>query len=657
MTLTSFLRSSRRARMISKGVGLSTLSKAKKVLALRDCFQDEVFEAVIASVRITANSFIHAEGLLRSELTRRPIQAQSQRAPRYIHSTGYRKERTERRDTIASGLSEWVRASSSKCQCPVVGSGANLLMRTCTAKWGSLVEVATTNVFLLDDLANYVCRLYRLEIAAVELDAMPPDDPAAAGAWVAFDPEATIGAKPMIDAEAVIADVKARGTLFARKGSSRVWASVSTHTQLTVRVEVESDCRLPKFRPAYQLVNDVKSIIELYFSRQDVFSKGLQIHIQIHDYEGSVIDVSLLAAIAALLSLGDQRLTETIMHDVPVAITFGFFTYGGPVVVDPSRREEALITGSLTLIVTQAGKLLFRKKEGVVKWSELLWPVLQSRVADVSLLKEWVERQEGLQNFYKTKEKPFAGFIGVQKTWKYTPKRLTTPHTKSHISLGIAARQLPLPLPYWARERNESAGEHGAFIERDYVGDALVTSRSLVGDLVCSWAPLRPKTEHPWDFLRRFETTMREHYPKESIFQSLTDAKHWLKKEEESMKKVLEKSKRTSKPGDDLPFELCTRDVTVIGCYIPFVMEEPKGYDPPGEWGTEEEEDKREKELLALMFYPKLKDEILTTMLEPGLKLFEVHFGQKIGNGWTCFYKRRDTLNWEKKKHNVCSES
>ncbi|EFJ25949.1 hypothetical protein SELMODRAFT_413292 [Selaginella moellendorffii] len=591
---------------------------------------------------------------------------------------------------------------------------------------------------------------------------MPPDDPAAAGAWVAFDPEATIGAKPMIDAEAVIADVNtnvdwtrpwvrsdgrapfeerelfiyprqvlARGTLFARKGSSRVWASVSTHTQLTVRVEVESDCRLPKFRPAYQLVNDVKSIIELYFSRQDVFSKGLQIHIQIHDYEGSVIDVSLLAAIAALLSLGDQRLTETIMHDVPVAITFGFFTYGGPVVVDPSRREEALITGSLTLIVTQAGKLLFRKKEGVVKWSELLWPVLQSRVADVSLLKEWVERQEGLQNFYKTKEKPFAGFIGVQKTWygsfhhfqmklngslgirKYTPKRLTTPHTKSHISLGIAARQLPLPLPYWARERNESAGEHvsirridalalrrlqleqrrrvrgsskllkiticfsngrtpaggqtslgfefahlqGAFIERDYVGDALVTSRSLVGDLVCSWAPLRPKTEHPWDFLRRFETTMREHYPKESIFQSLTDAKHWLKKEEESMKKVLEKSKRTSKPGDDLPFELCTRDVTVIGCYIPFVMEEPKGYDPPGEWGTEEEEDKREKELLALMFYPKLKDEILTTMLEPGLKLFEVHFGQKIGNGWTCFYKRRDTLNWEKKKHNVCSES
>ncbi|EFJ25948.1 hypothetical protein SELMODRAFT_413291 [Selaginella moellendorffii] len=149
MTLTSFLRSSRRARMISKGVGLSTLSKAKKVLALRDCFQDEVFEAVIASVRITANSFIHAEGLLR-----------------YIHSTGYRKERTERRDTIASGLSEWVRASSSKCQCPVVGSGANLLMRTCTAKWGSLVEVATTNVFLLDDLANYVCRLYRLEVDA-----------------------------------------------------------------------------------------------------------------------------------------------------------------------------------------------------------------------------------------------------------------------------------------------------------------------------------------------------------------------------------------------------------------------------------------------------------------------------------------------------------
>ncbi|XP_024517626.1 uncharacterized protein LOC9656058 [Selaginella moellendorffii] len=673
MTLTSFLRSSRRARMISKGVGLSTLSKAKKVLALCDCFQDEVFEAVIASVRITASSFIHAEGLLRSELTRRPIQAQSQRAP-------------SDQELVVEGEAVDLHTCHSLKQ---QNGGAWSRSRPQTfSSWTILLIAYAVSI----DWRLMPVAFALVTIAAVELDAMPPDDPAAAGAWVAFDPEATIGAKPMIDAEAVIADVEARGTLFARKGSSRVWASVSTHTQLTVRVEVESDCRLPKFRPAYQLVNDVKSIIELYFSR-------------------SVIDVSLLAAIAALLSLGDQRLTETIIHDVPVAITFGFFTYGGPVVVDPSRREEALITGSLTLIVTQAGKLLFRKKEGVVKWSELLWPVLQSRVADVSLLKEWVERQESLQNFYKTKEKPFAGFIGVQKTWKYTPKRLTTPRTKSHISLGIAARQLPLPLPYWARERNESAGEHvsirridalalrrlqleqrrrvrgsskllkiticfsngrtpaggqtslgfefahllGAFIERDYVGDALVTSRSLVGDLVCSWAPLRPKKEHPWDFLRRFETTMREHYPKESIFQSLTDAKHWLKKEEKSMRKVLEKSKRTSKPGDDLPFELCTRDVTVIGCYIPFVMEEPKGYDPPGEWGTEEEEDKREKELLALMFYPKLKDEILTTMLEPGLKLFEVHFGQKIGNGWTCFYKRRDTLNWEKKKHNVCS--
>ncbi|XP_024536337.1 uncharacterized protein LOC112348305 [Selaginella moellendorffii] len=115
------------------------------------------------------------------------------------------------------------------------------------------------------------------------------------------------------------------------------------------------------------------------------------------------------------------------------------------------------------------------------------------------------------------------------------------------------------------------------------------------------------------------------------------------------MKEELKQSKRTSNPKDDLPFELCTGDVTIIGCYIPFVMEPLKEWDPPAEWGTEEEEDKKEEELLALMFYPRLKDEILGTMLEPGLKLFEVYFGRKVGNGWICYYKRRDTLNWEKK--------
>ncbi|XP_044468838.1 exosome complex component RRP45A-like isoform X2 [Mangifera indica] len=111
---------------------------------------------------------------------------------------------------------------------------------------------------------------------------------------------------------------------------------------------------------------------------------AIRIDIHILDNGGNLVDAANIAALAALLtfrrpecSLGGENGQEVIIHSpeereplplivhhLPVAVTFGFFSSESIMVIDPTHHEEAVMTGRMTATLNANGDVCAIQKPG-----------------------------------------------------------------------------------------------------------------------------------------------------------------------------------------------------------------------------------------------------------------------------------------------------
>ncbi|CAI0541400.1 unnamed protein product, partial [Linum tenue] len=113
---------------------------------------------------------------------------------------------------------------------------------------------------------------------------------------------------------------------------------------------------------------------------------AIRIDLHILDNGGNLVDAANVAALAALLtfrrpecSLGGENGQEVvvhppeakdplplIVHHLPIAVTFGFFSTEYTMVVDPTHSEEAVMGGRMTVTVNASGDICAIQKAGGV---------------------------------------------------------------------------------------------------------------------------------------------------------------------------------------------------------------------------------------------------------------------------------------------------
>ncbi|OMO81779.1 hypothetical protein CCACVL1_12223 [Corchorus capsularis] len=114
------------------------------------------------------------------------------------------------------------------------------------------------------------------------------------------------------------------------------------------------------------------------------FVWAIRIDLHILDNGGNLVDAANIAALAALLtfrrpecSLGGEDGQEVIVHPpeireplslmvhhLPIAITFGFFSDESILVLDPTHNEEAVMGGRMTTTVNANGDICAIQKAG-----------------------------------------------------------------------------------------------------------------------------------------------------------------------------------------------------------------------------------------------------------------------------------------------------
>ncbi|KAI4356623.1 hypothetical protein L6164_000632 [Bauhinia variegata] len=111
---------------------------------------------------------------------------------------------------------------------------------------------------------------------------------------------------------------------------------------------------------------------------------AIRIDIHILDNGGNLVDASNIAALAALLtfrrpecSLGgedgqqvvvhppeEREPIPLIVHHLPIAVTFGFFSNENIMVIDPTHHEESVMTGRMTATLNANGDVCAIQKGG-----------------------------------------------------------------------------------------------------------------------------------------------------------------------------------------------------------------------------------------------------------------------------------------------------
>ncbi|CAL5183730.1 unnamed protein product [Lathyrus oleraceus] len=111
---------------------------------------------------------------------------------------------------------------------------------------------------------------------------------------------------------------------------------------------------------------------------------AIRIDIHILDNAGNLVDAANIAALASLMtfrrpecSLGGEDGQQVvvhppevreplplIIHHLPIAVTFGFFSNENLVVLDPTYREEAVMTGRMTTTLNANGDVCAIQKPG-----------------------------------------------------------------------------------------------------------------------------------------------------------------------------------------------------------------------------------------------------------------------------------------------------
>ncbi|MFQ6659019.1 hypothetical protein Gotur_028070 [Gossypium turneri] len=114
------------------------------------------------------------------------------------------------------------------------------------------------------------------------------------------------------------------------------------------------------------------------------FVWAIRIDLHILDNGGNLVDAANIAALAALLtfrrpecSLGGEDGQEVIVHPpeireplplmvhhLPIAISFGFFSNESILVIDPTHNEEAVMGGRMTTTVNANGDICAIQKSG-----------------------------------------------------------------------------------------------------------------------------------------------------------------------------------------------------------------------------------------------------------------------------------------------------
>ncbi|KAM5558126.1 exosome complex component RRP45A [Rosa sericea] len=111
---------------------------------------------------------------------------------------------------------------------------------------------------------------------------------------------------------------------------------------------------------------------------------AIRVDLHILDNAGNLIDAANIAALAGLLtfrrpecSLGGENGQEVIIHPpeereplhliihhLPIAVTFAFFSYESSVVIDPTHHEEAVMGGRMTATLNSNGDVCAIQKAG-----------------------------------------------------------------------------------------------------------------------------------------------------------------------------------------------------------------------------------------------------------------------------------------------------
>lgn len=111
---------------------------------------------------------------------------------------------------------------------------------------------------------------------------------------------------------------------------------------------------------------------------------AIRIDLHILDNGGNLVDAANIAALASLLtfrrpecSLGGEDGLEVIVHPpeereplpliihhLPIAVTFGFFSSESLLVIDPTHHEEAVMVGKMTATLNANGDVCAIQKPG-----------------------------------------------------------------------------------------------------------------------------------------------------------------------------------------------------------------------------------------------------------------------------------------------------
>ncbi|XP_064935656.1 exosome complex component RRP45B-like isoform X2 [Musa acuminata AAA Group] len=111
---------------------------------------------------------------------------------------------------------------------------------------------------------------------------------------------------------------------------------------------------------------------------------SIRVDLHILDNGGNLIDAANIAALAALstfrrpeCTLGGENGQDIIVHDpevmepltliihhLPIAVTFAFFSEGNIMVIDPTHKEEVVMGGRMTATVNSNGDVCAVQKAG-----------------------------------------------------------------------------------------------------------------------------------------------------------------------------------------------------------------------------------------------------------------------------------------------------
>ncbi|KAK9221097.1 hypothetical protein WN944_009522 [Citrus x changshan-huyou] len=207
---------------------------------------------------------------------------------------------------------------------------------------------------------------------------------------------------------------------------------------------------------------------------------AIRIDLHILDNGGNLVDAANIAALASLLtfrrpecSLGGEDGLEVIVHPpeereplpliihhLPIAVTFGFFSSESLLVIDPTHHEEAVMVGKMTATLNANGDVCAIQKpggEGVLQSVIMQCLRLASRMASdiTKKIKDAVETYNTERALRKIKHHPTSITVDGSVNLK---EKLNEP--SGHNVVNELSRK-HLEKPRLASEENASPGNNG----------------------------------------------------------------------------------------------------------------------------------------------------------------------------------------------------